>query len=436
MDNFIIPKGLLKIIAYMLPYALIPLTFKFAGGMFASLSGMVNDKSKGLFDRQKQSRANKLERTKQGNLFKNAPENSLRSRLNTAGAGTMNIRKAGLRPSRMRSNLSNAMEANDASEIERNLKENQDYQTWKGNDDLNRDASDSRDANHLRTILQQGGRYANADGTIRHAEIDRDVARVESVRKSMSGNAFRRMTTAQALAGGTAYNRDGDSTGTVWAAVARAGGNDAAATATLVSQGRSALMAAGRIDQGGAGFGVTLGEVTRMQQELRETGDISDASMDQATGTIHANVLESQGADSLTHASMKPQAIRNLVPQFQQRLEAAANQSPEAYERELAIFAGVYDGMARSSPQNARTLAEGVMRWSPGSNAAQQPLAPGVAGPVLPANRPSVQAEIERLRGSDLFQTTRREYASDRDGRGGRPTDPNAPPGASPGAPG
>lgn len=48
--------------AYLIPYALIPLTFKFAGGMFATVTGAMNDKSKGLFDKSKQKRAAKFER--------------------------------------------------------------------------------------------------------------------------------------------------------------------------------------------------------------------------------------------------------------------------------------------------------------------------------------------------------------------------------------
>lgn len=47
---------LLKLSAYILPYVFIPLTFKFAGGIFANLAGMVNDRNKGLFDRLKKKR--------------------------------------------------------------------------------------------------------------------------------------------------------------------------------------------------------------------------------------------------------------------------------------------------------------------------------------------------------------------------------------------
>jgi hypothetical protein len=44
---------LMKLAAYIIPYAIIPLTFKYVGGVLGNLAGMVNDKEKGLLDRQK-----------------------------------------------------------------------------------------------------------------------------------------------------------------------------------------------------------------------------------------------------------------------------------------------------------------------------------------------------------------------------------------------
>lgn len=54
VDTFI------RVVAYFGPYFLIPSMFKFAGGAFATISGMANNRSKGLFDRNKKYRANKM----------------------------------------------------------------------------------------------------------------------------------------------------------------------------------------------------------------------------------------------------------------------------------------------------------------------------------------------------------------------------------------
>lgn len=50
---------LLVVTAYIAPYFFIPAAFKFAGGAFGTLAGMANNRSKGLFDRQKAFRGQK-----------------------------------------------------------------------------------------------------------------------------------------------------------------------------------------------------------------------------------------------------------------------------------------------------------------------------------------------------------------------------------------
>lgn len=47
---------LITITAYIAPYFFIPATFKWAGGVFGAVTGMVNDRGKGLFDRQRAAR--------------------------------------------------------------------------------------------------------------------------------------------------------------------------------------------------------------------------------------------------------------------------------------------------------------------------------------------------------------------------------------------
>lgn len=50
---------LIRIVAYFGPYFMIPAMFKFAGGIFATVSNMANNREKGLFDRQKKYRGRK-----------------------------------------------------------------------------------------------------------------------------------------------------------------------------------------------------------------------------------------------------------------------------------------------------------------------------------------------------------------------------------------
>lgn len=67
-----ITKPLTKVAAFVIPFAMIPLSFKFVGGVVGNLAGMAGDKSRGAFDRLKKGRAAKYSRgwkeTKAGTL--------------------------------------------------------------------------------------------------------------------------------------------------------------------------------------------------------------------------------------------------------------------------------------------------------------------------------------------------------------------------------
>lgn len=49
----------LKLSAYLLPYFFIPFTFKFAGGVFATVTGFAQDRGRGFFDKQRKGRQEK-----------------------------------------------------------------------------------------------------------------------------------------------------------------------------------------------------------------------------------------------------------------------------------------------------------------------------------------------------------------------------------------
>lgn len=61
--NFILRTGM-----WCVPYLFIPATFKFAGGALATIAGVANDKSKGLFDRARNKRGQKFKDFKTGNF--------------------------------------------------------------------------------------------------------------------------------------------------------------------------------------------------------------------------------------------------------------------------------------------------------------------------------------------------------------------------------
>lgn len=380
------------------PFFLIPKLFTLAGSAFANITGMVNNRNKGMFDRLRNARSNKqkenLEALRTGHRFKSGNDTNALGKLNKRLQYGSHLNKAGFRPSKMRANLGTAVGASTAQEIQKNLKDNADYATWSGNDDLNKFAAASNNEAELRAALTRSGMYVG-----RESAMNDDIARVERVRRQMSSAAFRQMTTGQAIAGGTAYK----TTGEQWAAVAAAAGNDDSALAAMVAKGRSDSMSAGRVDTGGAGFFDTFDTARKIRDE--------GMSAAKATEYLHGKVLASQGPGVLAHASMKKGAVEQLVPAMQEQLrDAFATGDQAVIDRQLAVVASLYDSMAASSPQNAAVLADNILRFSPESASAQQPLAPGVAGPVLPGAGPSVQDYIKSRRNvSDVFQSTRRE---------------------------
>lgn len=385
------------------PFFLIPKLFGLAGTAFASISGAVTSRSRGGFaylkGRRQQAQKANLERARSGVRFRGGTPTNLRGRANRLIQTGALVDKAGARPTRWRANVGAARSVFNKQEIEKNLKENADYQTWANNDTLNKYAAASRNEQELITMLRNSGDYAGRETALRE-----DVARVERVRRGMSSDAFKQMTTMQAIAGGTAYG----SAGETWKAVADAAGNDDSAIANMVANGRSSSMNAGRVDVGGAGFGDTFNTVRKLRDEPNYTAD-------QANDFILSKVVEAQGPGVVTHGSMKPKAVEQLIPAMRTRLKTALDSKDQgAIDRELAIVASTYDSLSQSSPQLARLYGDQILRWDPTVNAAQQQLSPGASGPVIPGwqEQNTILQQIKDRRGSDVFQSTRREWES------------------------
>lgn len=87
---------LIKIVAYVGPYFLIPTMFKFAGGLFATVSGMANDRGRGIFDRQKKYRGAKMSENfgKTRNYSRFSDKSALGRGLNTALGASFNPKDA------------------------------------------------------------------------------------------------------------------------------------------------------------------------------------------------------------------------------------------------------------------------------------------------------------------------------------------------------
>lgn len=130
---------LVAFIAYILPYFLIPLTFRFAGGALRTLGGFVNDNGRGGFDRLKKYRQNTraermgaikqgFERTRLGTNIKDRRQKSL-DKLTAMGSGAVRG------TSRYRSELEHAELGHMAHEAQEAIKKNP---AAAANDDANK----------------------------------------------------------------------------------------------------------------------------------------------------------------------------------------------------------------------------------------------------------------------------------------------------------
>ncbi len=189
-DDFL--GTILKLTAYIAPYFLIPSMFKSAGGIFAAATGMVNDRSRGAFDRLKKIRGDKLSKNlqdmKQGTRFKN--NNALSKRYNAVTGGVGLGRKG---------NFGLGERGRQAATIRKGVQE---QDTIKNNADLQHFAQTDDDGNAF--LFGSGG--TNEGAREAAAELERlwtqneiDSGRHENDRDAKA-EAHRRVTRAESAA--------------------------------------------------------------------------------------------------------------------------------------------------------------------------------------------------------------------------------------------
>lgn len=417
--------------AYILPYVLIPLTFKFAGGIFANLAGVVNDREKGLFDRMKQGRQHKYERAKSGNFFRGARAGSFRGRLNTGIEAGANIRRAGFDPrhmkTRMGTSLNNAafdeaMEALDKNAALQAIKGNEDYleagkigmyryKDAAGNVvDAYNDGSDGA----MREFFQRRG-YQGQD-------VENGVSMVREARRSMSAQAYNIAATVATSGTGTGY---ATGIGELYRSINETAGDDRGLAARMLATSRGIAERSRRPDLVASGFGTSLnamndlhaGEV-RSDYQDKTTGQTIVAgtavSLDDITARQDRETLRTM--DPRTIISAKPKMIERLVPAMNVEIDAAyATGDRETVDRTLAKYAAIYDQMAATSPESAQIMAQGVLGRT---ITAAEPLGGGASGPVVPTSE-TFRQRVEKARarppepdGHQTFLDHRREYGS------------------------
>jgi hypothetical protein len=446
------------IVAYAALLGLVKTSLSVVNKLTGGLGDFV-DKAQGY---NKQLRGKKrqatMERAKFGNRFKQTP--GLR-RLNTLSAGVSNVGKMGVLPGmrgqRWRANMHTAVGTNTQQEVEKNMKDNADFEPWKHNDNLTRAASETNSARELRDHLTDNG-YGTP------TQVNNAVAQVERVRKQMSAPAFRQMTALASVGGGTAHANAGEA----WATLAAAAGTDDSAAARLTAQGRTAMEQGGRIDWGGGGFGASLGVMNNFRQQLQSGRGIANfdpndpnaatdraAHIEMGRNAILDSVIDSSAPGKAVYG--KPGSAEEIAGAYVRRLnnltESLSNntvmnidgQDRVATERDvkqvMAAAGGIYDAMGAAAPQNARRFANGLNNGT--FNAAGLPAGLRASLALNPDGRTSIAGDIPMLAGMENLRVhdqawaqTRRDigasaYAQGQlagtPGTGGPPQPPNGP---------
>jgi hypothetical protein len=225
---------LIQVAAYITPYFLIPATFKFGLGVFGNLAGMINDKSRGLFDKQRKYRQGKRAKnwddfkSGTGQGFGNWRQNSAFRRVGTSvGSGWEGRYGFGQRGAQARSQIAGL------AAQEKIMKDPR----WS-------QINEYDEAQHALT-------YGSRSAAIRGLMTDRGLSRDEAERASAAAAASVGFGRSQAIAAaqqlattGTGYKDMEDQIKTI----ARATGGDKSAAASIAGYNNFISKQKGRHD--------------------------------------------------------------------------------------------------------------------------------------------------------------------------------------------
>ena len=363
---------IITILAYTIPFALIPFTFKTAGGMFANLAGMANDKSKGIFDRAAKRRQAKAQRWAQGNAFKGASSDSLRGKFNKGVQMTANAKHFGglssLRhPSRIGSSIRSAVGEQEFEHAMEASEKTPGGKAFFASDDLmlaGLEGNGDREAtmNYLRgltTTDQNGRRVPKYSG----AALDNMTAQVMRMRQQMGNDAFNIAALAKAPATGTAFV--GEEAGRWHQLIAQNTHGDGSLAASIVAAGKSGFRSAQRYEVSEAGFGDHMQAIQMAGDEDTSAGDISNFIADRALVSGGAQAVNA--SRNATSAQMFVGAMnRKLDASRAVAMQAAANgyegeqleEATREFRQDQAMVANIHDGSAGAKDLVARTLAD------------------------------------------------------------------------------
>lgn len=328
---------LIAVIAYFAPYFLISMAFRLAGGFIATVGGVVNDRSRGAFDRLKGFRGNKvnenMSKMASGTRFQNS--NPLARGFNSATGGIGTYAKSNSKIGF----LFNQDTRRAAFEQQRSLNAAAYAKSDKAmvaaeNDPLLRAQTYSSESEARRHMAQDFNLANHAVyGTVEE-QVNRSVAAAKAnggFGRDQQVNAAR-----QLFATGTGY----DNLRQVQETVSRVAGPNREMASAILGYGNAETAKHGRLDLK-PGYGAHM----RMYEQMQQNGGLTDAQIDQAT-------MEAvKGNEVIGMLRGKPQAVGNVMPALTRALETAQRgaQAGDADARqEAGRLAGIVEQFQQS----------------------------------------------------------------------------------------
>lgn len=394
-DDFVIT--ILKLAAYVLPYFFIPAMFKFAGGIFATITGMTNDRSKGVFDRLKNARKSQTEkawhRAKEENYFKGGNESGVRGALNKGIMGGTMLNEAGLRPKRMKDNMRRAIGNKDLEDSEEIMKSTEGRMLQ--DDDVGSALVDANgDEAAFRRILQERA-YARFGGDENADALEAAVTGMRSLGRKHGAGALRLAALRSKFNSSTGWNNEPEyktnsdgsfalddkgnrqkvqwtqedfeagkceesevgsdkiwkysASGDMLNDINKVAGANRIMSTQLLAEARAGQSRAGREDTGGGGFSDTAVEMDRLHRgdmiTDSGTGQQRRYTIEDATEGVTRSLINGKNIYEIFRSG-KPAVARAVAPVLKKMTQESLRSSAQIGQQAASLEADTQDVIA------------------------------------------------------------------------------------------
>ncbi|MFA5004367.1 MAG: hypothetical protein WC498_03795 [Candidatus Saccharimonadales bacterium] len=311
--------------AYFLPYFLLPMAFRLATGAIGALSGMVNDRGRGAFDRLKKFRGNKIMQNsaamRGGTRFNNRGLNALTSRASTRNLG---FGARGAAAYNQKLDLAAMEHAKSAGGL-----------AVQHNDGA------------LQALTY--GSAIEAEAGLRRGDFGEEAKKEANIKAAIGaaqasggfGRARQVYAAQQLAATGTGY----ENIEQVAQTIARVSHGNAGQASSLAGNINSTTKQALRYD-----LAPGYKQLNDLSQKEMAGGSAKPITKDYNTATIKA----AQGVDPVTLLRGKPAQVKNLANALAQEYVASGNSDPEIHDQ-IGYLLG---SISYASPENQRAINE------------------------------------------------------------------------------